>query len=244
MTIPSSVWKSLAGKRIFFGHQSVGAEILKGVQGLADQAQIQLKIIEAREMPAEGQTVLVHALMGENYHPETKLADFQKVMDQGAGGVADAAILKFCYVDIDRNTDIDGLFERYRHTLDTLSERYPNTRFIPATLPLTTIQTGPKAWVKALIGRPISGYIENRKRHEFNEKVRERYGKDGVVFDIAKSESTLPDGSRATYEFEGYRYFALYPGYTYDDGHLNEAGQLRVATAFLSTVANSLRARR
>jgi lysophospholipase L1-like esterase len=75
--------------------------------------------------------------------------------------------------------------------------------------------------------------LENKKRQEFNERLRARYNANNQLFDIAEIESTLPDGSREKFILDGEEYYSLYSEYTNDGGHLNKEGQLRVAQAFL-----------
>jgi len=55
--------------------------------------------------------------------------------------------------------------------------------------------------------------------------MRQEYQENGNLFDIAEIESTLPDGSKVTYDYMGNTYYALAPQYTNDGGHLNEAGR-------------------
>ena len=78
-----------------------------------------------------------------------------------------------------------------------LKEAYPETIFIHVTMPLTSIQTGPKAWVKKIIGRQIRGIDDNIKRNQFNDMLRKEGEGKAPIFDLAKIESTLPDGTRS-----------------------------------------------
>ena len=48
--VPAEKWKKLAKKKIYFGHQSVGFNIMDGVQDvLKENPQIELKIVETRK---------------------------------------------------------------------------------------------------------------------------------------------------------------------------------------------------
>jgi hypothetical protein len=122
-----------------------------------------------------------------------------------------------------------------------LAKKHPNISFVAVTAPLTTVQTGPKAWVKQLMGKHPSGYLDNIKRTEFNTMLRERYGSTGRLFDLARAEAESTgehcrtDASRQAAE-------ALCPELTNDGGHLNERGQEIVASAFLN-FASSLSAK-
>jgi lysophospholipase L1-like esterase len=83
-------------------------------------------------------------------------------------------------------------------------------------------------------------YTENVKKNQYNDLMIAKYkGKEPVV-DIAAIESTKPDGSRNTYDYDGKTYYVMVPEYTYDGGHLNEDGRKRVAAAFLVTLVNEI----
>ena len=231
-------WESIARKRIFFGHQSVGNNIIDGLQMVAKQNQFRaLNIIETRNGNDITGPMLAHSKVGRNKHPDSKIEDFAKIVRGGMGKRIDVALLKLCYVDIDGNTDTDALFQKYHSTLKHLQKSYPQVKFIAVTVPLTTLQTGWKAWVKRILGRSPAGYRENIKRNKFNELVRKAYAKSGLLFDIAKVESTLPDGSRSTYTVNNTRYYHLYSGYTQDGGHLNTVGKQSVAESLIIVLA-------
>jgi hypothetical protein len=67
------------------------------------------------------------------------------------------------------------------------------------TNPLTQRQTGPKAWIKKIIGRPIGGVDDNIKRNKYNDMLINQYEGKEPIFDIAKIESTFPDSSRFSF---------------------------------------------
>jgi hypothetical protein len=58
------------------------------------------------------------------------------------------------------------------------------------------------------------------------------------IIDIAKIESTYPDGSRCSFTMDGKTYYSMVPEYTSDGGHLNETGRKKVAEQFLILPAN------
>src|SRR3954468_5359795 len=73
----------VAQERVFFAHQSVGANLLAGLQQLATSEKIALRIDDM--------------LVPENGEPLRKLRSFEEALDKRAGTV-DVAMLKFCYV--------------------------------------------------------------------------------------------------------------------------------------------------
>lgn len=225
-TISEAKLSSLSNKKIFFGHQSVGFNIVDGMEEIINQnPQLSLSILKAGE-PIEGhEAFFAHAQIGKNRKPLSKLDAFSKAINNGIGDKADIAFMKFCYVDITKKTDIDKLFQSYKNELFELQQRFPNTTFIHVTSPLKTVQTGIKATIKKILGKPAGGYESNIMRNKFNEMLRNEYDQKGIVFDLAKVEATRPDGSRQKFIYNDKEYDSLYPGYTDDGGHLNRYGQ-------------------
>ena len=88
------------------------------------------------------------------------------------------------------------------------------------------------------MGRPVFGYHDNIKRGQFNDMLRKQYDGKEPVFDLAKIESTLPDGRRVTFTKDGMTYYSMVPDYTYDSGHLNELGRKIAAEQLLLPLAN------
>ena len=226
--INAAEWRALAKKRVVFGHQSVGQNILDGVQSLAAQAGVDLPIIESRTPVAGGG--IVHFMIGQNEDPLSKVEDFAKTLENGVAQGTDIALMKLCYIDFKSDTNAKQISERYSAALDRLSQQFPNTTFVAVTAPLTSLQTGPKAWIKRLLGREPGGYAENARRQEFNDLLRARYGQKGRLFDLAKIEAE----SAVNYQHQGRPFEALNPKFTYDGGHLNAEGKRRVAHAFLA----------
>jgi hypothetical protein len=203
--------------RIYFGHQSVGANILQGVKELG----VRLSIKDE--------------LLAENGDPLRKLQNFKAAV--GEGSRYDIALVKFCYVDVTADTDARALFERYRSTIAELRAENPRTLFVHATLPLTTVQTGPKALAKRLLGRAPYGTIENVRREEYNKLLRRTYAGREPIFDLARLESIAPDGTTVTVSWGGATVPAMSPAYTDDGGHLNARGRALAAQEFVTVLA-------
>lgn len=227
-TVSARQWEAVAARRIVFGHQSVGSNILDGVRALAADSGVNLPITESRG-PASAPG-LTHFLVGRNGDPLGKIRDFSAVIDGGANG--DIALLKLCYIDLGAGDEPRQLAATYCDTLDALAGRHPRTRFVAVTVPLTTVQGGPKALVKRLLGRIPDGWQENALRHAFNEALRVRYADGGRLFDLAALEAAPRPRSR-----DGRPVPALDPSLTDDGGHLNAAGARRVAAALIGFLA-------
>ncbi len=213
--------QALAQRRIFFAHQSVGANILAGVRELAGEAGVPLRI----------QDIYVE----RNGEPLRKLANFAAAV--GEGSRYDIALVKFCYVDVNGATDAQALFARYRSAIGELRKRNPRTTFVHVTLPLTTVQTGMKALAKRALGREPSGTVENVRREQYNALLRRAYAGREPLFDLARLESTAPDGTAVRVSWESEVAPALSPAWTDDGGHLNEAGRRRAARELIRVLA-------
>ena len=227
-------WEKLAKQKIYFGHQSVGYNIMDGIRAVMDEhPEIQLNIIETRNLATIDVGVFSHSKVGKNRDPVSKTDDFVKIIKSGVGDKADIAFHKYCYIDANANTDVEKVFLNYKKQINSLKLKYPGTRFVHITMPLTTIQTGPKAWVKKILGKPISGINANIKRNMFNQLLLNTYKFIDPVFDLAATEATQPDGTITTFEKDGKKYFTMYKGFSNDGGHLNRQGQKAIAEQLL-----------
>jgi hypothetical protein len=235
--------QALTGRRIFFGHQSVGANILDGLRAICRDSRHPLAIVEHREGSAwadDAAGALGHARIGQNEQPLTKCDAFRRIVDEELSGRIDIALFKFCYIDIGEHTDTDALFDRYRETLDDLASRHQHVLFVPVTVPLRNAPGGLGVLARELLGRPNRSKAANLARHRFNERVRQTYSA-GPVFDLAGAEATRPDGSRESFRYQGRTGEGLAPMYTDDGGHLNAEGQRAVAAAFIRALAAAAR---
>lgn len=230
--------------RIFFGHQSVGGNIMDGVQDLVKESGVRLNILDASadagQLPA---SFLLHTPVGKNTEPKTKCDDFKRIIDRNLAGKIDIALLKFCYIDIDENTDVDKLFEYYRYVIDDLKLRHPDIIFIHVTAAMRHAEGGIGVRVRELMGKPNRTKLANLKRHAFNEKLRDVYAGE-PMFDLEASESTYPDGSRESFKYDGKTGYSLIGAYTDDGGHLNALGRKYVAADFIRSIAAAVRAQR
>lgn len=229
----------LASKRIYFAHQSVGGNLLDGVAMLSREAGVPVRIVETPRAAGLAPGTLGHFFVPENGAPLHKLANFEKAL--GSGSAADIALVKFCYVDIDAATDAAALFAHYQETIAELRARNPRTTFVHVTLPLTTAQTGWKALAKRMLGRAPYGTIENVRREQYNALLRRAYAGREPLFDLARIESTAPDGSAVTVAWDGAVVPAMAGAYTDDGGHLNEQGRLIAGRALVAVLAHAAR---
>jgi hypothetical protein len=234
-------WLKLSREKIYFGHQSVGFNIIDGVKELlkVNSPHVALNIVETRNVTDFQRPIFAHSKIGENTKPLLKVDDFVVAMDSGIGNGADVACFKFCYVDITKNSDVKAIFDYYKKRMQYLEEKYPRTSFIHITVPLTTIQTGLKVRIKKLLGRYQDDSEDNVKRNEFNDLMRQHYEGKKPLFDLARIEATYPNNTYEQFKWNDATYQSLVSQYSSDGGHLNEAGQKIVALGFLELLAKT-----
>jgi len=241
--VPKEYWTRLAEKKIFFGHQSVGFNIVDGIKDIMKEHDyIKLNIVETIEPAAFNQPVFAHGQVGQNGDPTSKINSFQNMMDAGMGNKADIAFFKFCYVDVTRDSNPKQIFDQYTSAINNLAERYPQTTFLHITVPVCSTPKGPKRITKSIIKRFIGkpGVLDdNLKRWEYNELLNNAYVKEQKIFDLAFVETVSPNSFRAYLKKNDKKVFIMLPKYTPDGGHLNEQGRKNVAEQLLILLAET-----
>jgi len=224
--------------RVYFGHQSVGKNILDGLQSLAaENPAYKLNIVETDAPEKMTGPIFAHFRVGSNMTPDSKIESFRDHISRSGKGV-DVAFFKFCYVDVGADTDVEALFQKYRKTMTDLKTQFPNVTFVHVSIPVKTIDGGVKGIVKKILGKS-NGEEANVSRTRYNDLLRKEYSGKDPLFDLAAVESTTPDGSRVQGEKNGARYEALYPSYSDDGEHLNRDGGRRAAMTLLNTLADA-----
>jgi len=243
--VPAPTWEKLSQKKIYFGHQSVGFNIIDGINDLMkENPQIKLNIVETADQSDFKMGLFAHSTVGKNVDPKSKIDEFAKFINKGIGQKADAAALKFCYVDVRKGAEVKNVFSDYKTSISRLMQDYPDTKFIHFTVPLTSKPTGLKGLIrtakdiiKKIIGRSVRDASDNIERNEYNKMLRKEFEGKGSLFDIAKIQSTFPDGTRCMFTKDGKTYYSMVPEYTNDGGHLNETGRKKVAEQLLILLA-------
>lgn len=231
--VTAEQWLALSQRTIYFGHQSVGNNIMDGVRELvAEKPQIKLRVVTGRSEPVPG--VFNEFQIGENTDPDFKNADFLS-RTQGELGPKPVLILKYCFVDIEPDTDVQKLLERYQQTLATLRARHPHATIVHVTVPLT-VDSKFRNFVNVMRGRPTR-QDRNGARTRYNELLRAAYAGKEPIYDLAAVESTRADGTQEYSTADGRRIAAMAPEWASDEGHLNAAGSRRAGADLLVTLA-------
>ncbi len=217
-TLPQATMDAIGQQTWLFTHASVGGNIISGLDALhsANPTRYQLVIewvgddgARANDPPAATVPGTIYDCDRGNPGWEAKIAYFDdSVRVSGWHNPAVAAALnKLCFIDQDADATA------YVDSMAALETSYPATRFVYATMPLTT-----------------SSDSDNVRRNEYNAAVRAFCTAQGkLLLDVADIEAHAPSGAVFTFNSGGQTYQRLYSGYAADEGHLNDAGSQRVA---------------
>lgn len=234
LSVTRQEWDRAASRTVFFGHQSVGENILDGLTKIgASQGWPVPTTIDAHGSSVPNGPALLHAKVGQNGDPFSKLEGFRAALDSGVGAQADIALVKFCFWDIQKETDIDAVFNAYQETMADIGRRFPHITLVHTTVPLVVEDNDWRARVRRLFGMSVSRDLENGAREELNKKMRTAY-RGQLLFDIAALEQ--PDRVAGS---EGVPHLAS--NLSSDGAHLNDAGRRHVAAGLvrvLSTAAS------
>lgn len=209
----------------FFGHRSVGNNILDGMGDLMgmDAQRYTIAIDGSGPSWFESHSGIGHTSIGSNQHPQTKIDHFDRLIRLDGYDNADLAMMKFCPSDSLPFGDMPGdeIWIAYRDMMAALETDYPELAIVWWTFPLAT----------------AADNRGNDQRAVFNNSVRQYCAAhECVLFDIADIESHDPSGNPVT-SITGHE--SMWNGYSYDGGHLNEVGRQRVANAYWSLLARS-----
>jgi hypothetical protein len=228
-------FRALRGRRVFFAHQSVGANLLQGLQQLgAALPGLAPALLESARPEPIASGVWQHARLGQNGLPLLKLERLREWIDAGLGARVDVVLFKLCYADVGPATQVEDLHAVLMKTLEGLRERFRDTRFVPMTVPLTAPPRGLRAHLKRCLLLPPGGAAENARRHALNERLRAH---QSPLFDLAAYEALDPSGVRAEVSLGGQKVPVLAPQNTSDGGHLVPAAQVRIARKLVEFVA-------
>ncbi|MBH0204116.1 MAG: hypothetical protein HP496_17925 [Nitrospira sp.] len=228
------IWDQLAQKRICFGHQSVGADVMTALSMLNGE---RLSIVEGRDPETFQRPVFAHFRVGQNRDPLSKYRDFATVINSGVGERVDIAFFKMCYVDVTAQTDVKKLFADYQDMMSSLGKSYPKVMFLHVTVPLRRVGGGMLGWLREKTRGFDCEREDQVQRHAFNQLLRGAYGRSGRFFDLAEQEVTFQDGKPSYFQYRGETVPNLVSGYTDDGGHLNQLAAERIAGRLLACLS-------
>lgn len=230
----------LAKSRVYFGHQSVGRNLLDGLESLSRTHGVPLRIVEA---PSRDEAPgIVHTIVGRNKEPQTKCDAFTRFLTTEATGRWDAAILKFCYADMGEGGvhDPEAVLDGYKAAVRAVRAARPDLLIVHATMPLQSEGRGKRNAIRKFFGFGTDNDEHNIFRNRYNALLLDAF-KGEPIIDLAWAESTLPDGTRTGFRRDGQFYYQMAGVYTYDEGHLTDTGKEWVAREFARALADALR---
>ncbi len=219
-TFDASTVTAALQKRWIFAHQSVGYQVIQGIQSWCNDFSLPNPIVvdvTSGSIPGSG-GYLGHWYAGTNGDGFSKLTDFDTRIRGGLHAQADIFVIKFCYADLRPNVGYTPaqLFAQYEATIDGLRASYPTKTFIAATetIVMEVDEDGPN----------------NALRMEYNNLVRAKYGPPGppnTLWDIALALSTDPSGNRIRTGTAPNWVEHLYSAYASpDQEHISGAGSI------------------
>jgi len=238
--VPDASWERLATRKLYFGHQSVGGNIVDGLREiLKDNPEIRLRIATLSDSLVPKGPGLLESKIGKNGDPASKTDRFAELIASGLATNGSVLFHKYCYGDFwdPAGPKVRDAFEHYKITMARLRRENPEIMFVHFTIPLGYPKLSFKAQIRKMLGGEINEYGTNQRNNEFNDLMRAEYAGKEPLFDLARFEATRPDGSPETFTYRGRAYETLVPEYTDDDGHLNEAGRRRIAEQLLVFLA-------
>ncbi|MBI2301362.1 MAG: SGNH/GDSL hydrolase family protein [Armatimonadetes bacterium] len=212
--IPMNALERARRLRVVLGHESVGFNVVQGLEGLSQQSP-RYRLDIGHMIQAWWYTQ--HAGLGEWFvgnanNVPGKAQAFEQRLASGVGNAVQVASLKLCFADLQRNSDTDANFDAYVDVMERMQRQYPRVKFVYWSMPMRR---------EAVL---------QQKRTHFNQRMAAYLKQHEVVlFDIADIECHKPDGT-AFHNETGE--LAMWDGYTVDGGHLNDVGKARAARAW------------
>lgn len=235
----------LKNMTIFFGHQSVGQDIVLGMlENIEESGSEVPRIVESENLDSQHSGAFVHFKIGRNTRPLSKIRAFKRTLAAMRDVRVDMALMKFCYVDVTHDSNPQEIFDAYSKAMSELKEEFPETVFVHVTVPVEAMPRSAegvvKHFIKRVIGRP--GVVEdNWVRHQYNVLLRDHYSGREPVFDLAKLESLDAEGCSTFRMYQGEEVLFMDPDKTPDGGHLNGGGRTKIGRellAFLCAIAS------
>ena len=180
----------MSKKKIFFGHQSVGNNIVDGIYTLKkNHPVIQLNILKGRNSDMFSNGVFAHDRVGDNHDPISKIDDFYSVIEDNEFTI-DVAFLKLCFVDISSTSDVNAIFNYYRTKMMMIKEKFPEILIVHFTVPLIRAEknrwnSSLKKLLKKSLGKKSDSFFDeenNIARNKYNSLLISEYEKKKSPF--------------------------------------------------------------
>jgi hypothetical protein len=230
-------WANVASRTIYFGHQSVGRDVMAGLSRLNEDRGLALRVVQTDNPGSLTGPAFVHFMAGNNRDYASKNAALLRLLEARHRENEAIVLLKYCYVDINNGRDADSVFAAYCEMAETIQFEHPDVTLVHTTIPLTTVESLIRARSRQLLGRPTLRRAAIA-RHRYNELVRAEFAGNQPIFDLARIEATRSNGTLATFMARDSLIEILAPENTWDGGHLSTRCQLATAAALLDVLAD------
>jgi hypothetical protein len=237
----SSRWSVMAGRTVYFGHQSIGSGVVAGVEGLTREHALPLRVVQTREPASISGPAFVHFLAGQSRDFASKNAAVLRLLESPTRARKPVVLLKYCSGDISSPAEASTMFEAYRDMVETIQFEHPDVTVVHATIPLMTVEGALESGARQFFGRPTRREPAIA-RHRYNEIVRAEFADTEAIFDLARVEATQPDGTLAGFTAGGRIIETLAPANTDDGSHLNARCQRAAATTLLDVLSDVIEA--
>lgn len=235
-SVPDAAWLALATQRVFLGHQSVGSNLVQGLDSLlARRPRLPLRSVRTGQPGSVSGGALMHFHVGDNGDATGKTDAFVRLVEGIEAASLDIAMHKYCYADFTLTTSVDSVFAAYVQRIDALRRESPGVLIVHVTAPVLEDRFFIKDVARRILGKTTLS-DRQRKVREFNDLMRSRYAGKEPLFDLAAIESGVRPGTPLG---DGGAMEALRPEYATPDGaHLNGLGQQVLAGEYLLFLAS------
>lgn len=229
-------WRTVAERRVYFGHQSVGNDILGGLGELSRRHALGIRLVESSDASKVAGPGMVHFAAGYNQDPLSKNDAMLRMLASRQQMDGALVLLKYCYVDMAPQADIWRLFAAYRRFAARVARDHPDVTLVHVTMPLTANLESLSGRLRSFLDRSPDRDVAVA-RHHYNTLMREAFAGRAPLFDLALLEATRDDGSRAGFLRHGEWIDVMAPEHSSDGGHLSPRGARKVAAGLLDVLA-------
>lgn len=223
--LPQATMDAIGRQRWLFTHASVGGNIIEGLADLHTASPGRYRLVtdtagdgsSVYSPPATTVPGTIYDANRGNPGWSEKFAIFDSAVRTSGWHApkVDMIMNKLCFIDQDANPT------NYIASMTALERDYPGTVLVYTTMPLMDNEDA-----------------DNCLRNDYNNVVRAHcQTNQGVLLDIADIESHDPAGNPITFTNQGKVYQKLNSNYSSDGGHLNTAGEQRVALGWYAAAA-------
>ncbi len=220
---------AIRSTRVFFGHQSVGADTIEGMAALGfGDPWVYWAFPD--DAGYNGGAYFGQEMIGENRHPAGKVEAFRAFMiDDAYGARVDLAGFKLCFQDFEddaggdaagSSAELAALELTYAAAIDQVRAQFPGVRLFHVTPPLVAAAE----W----------SADQNAARVALGDWLKHTYGPTDVIFDLQDVESIDPSTQQRCTAMGAW---ALCDANAADDhAHLSTGGKERMAKAMMTMV--------